>query len=63
MKPLESVFVKSVNVSCSGSKDSSPHPLVYLKIKGEGVSCPYCGKYFILENKESDRVNLLKKSN
>ena len=54
MKPREVVFVNSKEVSCSGPKDLSKHPLVYLNIGDkEGVSCPYCGKYFTLQDKGS----------
>lgn len=54
MKPVEVVFVTSKEVSCSGTKDASPHPLVYLHLDDKGVAiCPYCSKYFTNENKDS----------
>jgi uncharacterized Zn-finger protein len=63
MKPVEVVFVKTKEVSCSGARDSSPHPLVYLNIGDkDGVVCPYCSKYFTVKNKDSYRTNFLKKS-
>ena len=33
-------------VRCSGSEGSLGHPLVYLTIKKEKISCPYCSKEF-----------------
>lgn len=34
-------------VSCDGEKES-PHPLVYLYIKNNNITCPYCSKIFTL---------------
>ncbi len=63
MKPVEVVFVNSKEVSCSGTKDSSRHPIVYLNMgKKDGIVCPYCSKYFTLKSKDSYHVNFLKKS-
>ena len=39
------IFVNSKKVSCSGSDESSMHPLIYLQLnKQESVICPYCNK-------------------
>lgn len=63
MKPVEVVFVKSKEISCSGTKDSSMHPLVYLNIGDkDGVVCPYCSKYFTIKSKNQYQENFLKKS-
>lgn len=63
MKPVEVVIVKSKQVSCDGTKDSSTHPLVYLNMgEKDGVVCPYCSKYFVLSGKEKS-VNFKKNLN
>ena len=63
MKPVEVVFVKSTEVSCSGTKDTSPHPLVYLNMGNkDGVVCPYCSKYFTRKDKDSYQASFLKHS-
>jgi uncharacterized Zn-finger protein len=33
-------------VRCSGTEESLGHPLVYLTIKKEKISCPYCSREF-----------------
>jgi len=38
-------------VSCSGAKDGSAHPLVYLSLIGkESAVCPYCSRVFRAKN-------------
>lgn len=46
----ELTYVNSQEVSCDGGK-SFGHPLVYLHIKNEIVTCPYCSKSFTTNHK------------
>ena len=41
-----SVLSRSRHVSCDGGGGELGHPKVYLEIKEESITCPYCGKVF-----------------
>ena len=57
------IFVNSKKDSCSGSDESSMHPLIYLQLnKQESAICPYCNKVFSMQ-KEYRKANFDKKSN
>lgn len=52
MHPVETVLVKTREVSCDGGNGPLGHPLIYLTIsKTNKIDCPYCGRQFILEDK------------
>jgi len=58
------VFVNSKRVGCSGSDDSSAHPLIYLKLEKQGsVVCPYCNRAFNIQKESSTKVNFDKNFN
>ncbi|MDA9231495.1 zinc-finger domain-containing protein [Rickettsiales bacterium] len=62
MKPIETIFTNSREVSCRGTKDASTHPLVYLNMGQDNkVICPYCSKCFVF--KEASKVNNKKSLN
>ncbi|MDD3029951.1 MAG: zinc-finger domain-containing protein [Alphaproteobacteria bacterium] len=47
------IFVDQTKIACVGDK-KGPHPKVYLKVGPRGfVSCPYCGKLYILAEKKA----------
>ncbi len=49
MEPPESIEVTSAEVRCDGGGNPLGHPLVFLRIGGEGwVECPYCDRRFVL---------------
>ena len=49
MKPVDTIIVESRTVACNGGEGPLGHPVVYLKIGGEGdVVCPYCSRQFVL---------------
>jgi uncharacterized Zn-finger protein len=52
-KPFEVISVRSPEVACDGGSAVLGHPLVYLHIKPEAgeITCPYCSRTFILEQK------------
>jgi len=53
---FEVVHVDSKKVSCDGGKGSAGHPLVYLNMGSKDyVVCPYCSKYFTLDNSNNDK--------
>jgi uncharacterized Zn-finger protein len=57
------LHVNSKKVSCDGGTGSSKHPLVYLNMgEKDFVVCPYCSKYFSLNNSKNS-TNLLNKNN
>ncbi len=45
-----------MKVSCDGGNPVLGHPQLYLQIpaNSDGVTCPYCGKQFVLEKTASD---------
>lgn len=42
-------FVNSNYVTCEGEGSSVGHPKIYLDIKQDQISCPYCSKTFKLK--------------
>ena len=61
----EVLHVKSKKVSCDGSKSASSHPLVYLNMgDNDHVVCPYCSKYFTINqsypNSQNSQKNKIK---
>ena len=49
MAAEERIEVKTANVGCDGGGGALGHPMVYLKIGGEGeIVCPYCSRRFVL---------------
>jgi len=57
----EVLHVKSKKVSCDGSKSASTHPLVYLNMgDNDHVVCPYCSKYFTINQSYPNSQNSLK---
>ena len=49
------IYVNHRKVKCEDLLGGIGHPLVYLEIKTEEITCPYCSKIFKLksENHES----------
>lgn len=33
-------------IACSGGEGSLGHPRVFLRLKDDGITCPYCGKKY-----------------
>jgi uncharacterized Zn-finger protein len=57
LSPKEILHVNSKKVSCDGGKGASGHPLVYLNMgKNDFVTCPYCSKFFTINNKFQSAV-------
>ena len=48
------VHVHTPTVSCDGGAGPAGHPLVYLRIVEQQITCPYCSKLFILEEGATD---------
>ncbi len=49
MADTERIVVKTATVGCDGGGGDLGHPMVYLKIGGEGgIVCPYCSRHFVL---------------
>ena len=49
MADTERIEVKTATVGCDGGGGATGHPMVYLKIGGEGgIVCPYCSRHFVL---------------
>lgn len=46
MKEQEIVYVSKHKVCCEGEGDAVGHPRVYLEIKDEQITCPYCSRIF-----------------
>jgi uncharacterized Zn-finger protein len=47
--PEEVIPVESRKVGCDGGNGRFGHPLVYLRIEGSEVTCPYCSKTYRLK--------------
>jgi uncharacterized Zn-finger protein len=64
ISPFETLHVNTKKVSCDGGKGVLGHPKVYLNM-GENnfVICPYCSKFFTLEQKSQSLNNQSRKSN
>jgi uncharacterized Zn-finger protein len=57
----EVLHVNTKKVSCDGVKNSSTHPLVYLNMgENDFVICPYCSKYFTINQSYPNYQNQLK---
>ncbi|MEI6559997.1 MAG: zinc-finger domain-containing protein [Rhodospirillaceae bacterium] len=48
MQPTETFTVDKETVSCDGGGGQLGHPRVFLSLHGGRVSCPYCGRAFVL---------------
>ena len=46
MKEQEIIYVDKHKVCCEGEGDAAGHPRVYLEIKDEQITCPYCSRIF-----------------
>ena len=44
----ERVEVHSRHVPCDGGKGVLGHPLIWMRIEGREVTCPYCSRTFVL---------------
>jgi uncharacterized Zn-finger protein len=42
-------YVNTRTVQCEGNAAKIGHPLVYLEIKENEITCPYCSKHFIYQ--------------
>jgi uncharacterized Zn-finger protein len=51
------VYSDTKKVKCSGTEDGLGHPLIYLTIKLDKITCPYCSKEFFYKN-QLDENNL-----
>lgn len=51
MKGQEIIYTNNHKVSCKGGENFAEHPLIYLEIKEEQVTCPYCSRIFKLNKK------------
>lgn len=49
----EIIYVTKHKVSCQGQGDDLGHPLVYLEIKDQDITCPYCSRVFKLRKNET----------
>ena len=49
MNKQDIIYVDSHRVKCEGEGDATGHPLVYLEIKAEQITCPYCSRIFKLK--------------
>lgn len=47
-------YVDTHKVSCEGLESGIGHPKVYLEIKDEQITCPYCSKIFKLKSKSHE---------
>ncbi len=45
----EIIYVDDYKVKCEGKDDATGHPRVYLEIKEESITCPYCSQIFKLK--------------
>ncbi len=39
----------SRNVACDGGSPALGHPLIWMRIEGEEITCPYCSRTFVLQ--------------
>jgi uncharacterized Zn-finger protein len=55
-KNSEVLYINHKKIACDGSAQSSKHPLIYLDMgKKDFVVCPYCSKYFTLNNNSKNK--------
>lgn len=47
-------YVDAHKVSCEGLENGIGHPRVYLEMKDEQITCPYCSKIFNLKSKSHE---------
>ncbi len=51
MSDTDQIEVKTATVGCDGGGGALGHPMVYLKIGGEGeIVCPYCSRHYVLSD-------------
>ncbi|WP_376097625.1 zinc-finger domain-containing protein [Roseomonas sp. CCTCC AB2023176] len=44
----EKITVTTRHVGCDGGGGALGHPLIYLRLEGEEITCPYCSRTFVL---------------
>jgi len=49
MNNQDIIYVENHKVTCEGHDDGSGHPRIYLEIKEEQITCPYCSRTFKLK--------------
>ncbi|WP_137181197.1 zinc-finger domain-containing protein [Roseomonas sp. AR75] len=52
--PEETITVQERKVGCDGGGGALGHPLVYLRIVDQQVTCPYCSRTFVLAEGAGD---------
>lgn len=52
--PQERIEVTSRSVGCDGGGGALGHPLVYMRIEGHEVTCPYCSRTYVLAEGAGD---------
>jgi uncharacterized Zn-finger protein len=52
--PEEMITVGTRTVGCDGGGGALGHPLVYLRIEGTQVTCPYCSRTYVLAEGAGD---------
>lgn len=50
-----------ITITCNGGEASLGHPRVFLRIKDEGITCPYCGKKYDAAGHEIPQKALIRK--
>jgi uncharacterized Zn-finger protein len=46
--PEQRIEVTSRHVACDGGGGALGHPLIWLRIEGEEITCPYCSRTYCL---------------
>jgi uncharacterized Zn-finger protein len=52
--PEETILVEKRVVGCDGGGGALGHPLVYLRIEDQAVTCPYCSRTYRLREGAGD---------
>jgi uncharacterized Zn-finger protein len=52
--PEERTVVQSRKVACNNGGGTMGHPMVYLRIEDNQVTCPYCSRTYVLAEGASD---------
>jgi uncharacterized Zn-finger protein len=52
--PEETIMVQSRVVACDNGGGAMGHPLVYLRIVDQQVTCPYCSRNYVLAEGAGD---------